>query len=211
MWPVSPGRAERHGFDYFRHVTLSLYATLDVKSGKVQGKTAGRHTSEEFVYFLDQVVAPCPTEQEIHIILDSLSAYKPKKVQTFLEERANVRLHLTPRNSSWLNQVEMSRIEREVIARDVFTSAKDSSRKLMRYIRAYSGVATAFRWKYSDVRHRIHAKELTATGHCCACASRMPIDVAAGGVRKHHESADRSRTLETVIYIESKVCGLRHR
>lgn len=165
--PMSPGRAERHGFEYYRHGTLSLYAALDVKSGKVHGKTAARHTSEEFVDFLHQVVAQCRAGQEIHIILDNLSAHKTKKVETFLEEHPRVRLHFTPTYSSWLNQVEIwfARIEREVIARGVFTSVKDLARKLMRYIRAYSRTAKPFRWKYSDIHHRIHGKELTATGH----------------------------------------------
>lgn len=165
--PMSPGRAERHGFEYYRHGTLSLYAALDVKSGKVHGKTAARHTSEEFVTFLEQVVAQCPQQQQIHIILDNLSAHKTKKVQAFLQEHLNVRLLFTPTYSSWLNQIEIwfARIEREVIARGVFTSVKDLGRKLMRYIRAYSRTARPFRWKYSDVRNRIHAKELTATSH----------------------------------------------
>src|SRR5512140_3470625 len=66
--PLSPGRAERHGFEYYRHGTLSLYAALDTKTGKVVGKTAGRHTSQEFVGFLGQVVAECRPQQEIHII-----------------------------------------------------------------------------------------------------------------------------------------------
>src|SRR5205807_1789119 len=55
--PMSPGRAERHGFEYYRHGTLSLYAALDVKTGKVQGKTAKRHTSSEFIAFLSELVS----------------------------------------------------------------------------------------------------------------------------------------------------------
>jgi transposase len=166
--PLSPGRAERHGFEYFRHGTLSLYAALDVKTGKVHGKTAGRHTSEEFVAFLDEVVALCAPGQEIHVIADNLSAHKTAKVAAFLESHPHVQLHFTPTYSSWLNQVEIwfARIEREVIARGVFTSVKDLSRKLMRYIRAYSKTARPFRWKYSNLKHRIpHAKSLNATGH----------------------------------------------
>ena len=54
--PLSPGRAERHGFEYYRHGTLSLYAALDVKTGKVQGKTAKRHTSDEFIAFVSDLV-----------------------------------------------------------------------------------------------------------------------------------------------------------
>src|SRR5712664_4272929 len=58
--PLSPGRAERHGFEYYRHGTLSLYAALDVKTGKVEGKTARRHTSAEFIAFLTQLVERAP-------------------------------------------------------------------------------------------------------------------------------------------------------
>jgi transposase len=157
--PLSPGRAERHGFEYYRHGTLSLYAALDVRTGKVQGKTAARHTSQEFVGFLGQVVSQCRPKQEVHIVLDNLSAHKTKTVQAFLTEHPNVTLHFTPTYSSWLNQVEIwfSRIEREVIARGIFTSVRDLSRKLMRYIRAYSKTAHPFRWKYSNPAHRITA------------------------------------------------------
>jgi transposase len=155
--PMSPGRAERHGFEYYRHGTLSLYAALDVRSGKVHGKTAARHTSDEFVGFLQQVIGLCKPKQEIHVILDNLSAHKTHKVASFLQEHPNVRLHFTPTYSSWLNQVEIwfSRIQREVIARGVFTSVRDLSRKLIRYIRSYSKTARPFNWKYSDARHRI--------------------------------------------------------
>lgn len=156
--PLSPGRIEKHGFEYYRHGTLSLYAALDVKSGKVHGKTAARHTSEEFVDFLYQVVHLCKPNQEIHIIVDNLSAHKTKKVTEFLDSHPLVKLHFTPTYSSWLNQVEIwfSKIERDVIARGVFTSVADLARKLMRYIRAYSQHAAPFRWKYSDVKHRIN-------------------------------------------------------
>jgi hypothetical protein len=66
--PLSPGRAERHGFEYYRHGTLSLYAGLDTQSGKVIGKTAARHTSQEFVEFLTEAVERAPA-REVHIIL----------------------------------------------------------------------------------------------------------------------------------------------
>jgi len=155
--PLSPGRLERHGFEYKRNGTLSLYAALDVKTGKVQGKTAERHTSAEFVSFLEDVIACCNPRQEIHIILDNLSAHKTNQVEEFLQRNSHVKLHFTPTYSSWLNQVEIwfARLEREVIARGIFTSVKDLSRKLLRYIRAYSKTARPFKWKYSDVRRRI--------------------------------------------------------
>jgi len=155
--PLSPGRAERHGFEYYRHGTLSLYAALDVKTGKVLGKTAARHTSTEFVEFLNEIVATTRWAREIHIVLDNLSAHKTQVVEAFLEAHPKVSFHFTPTYSSWLNQVEIwfSKIERDVIARGVFTSVPDLARKLRKYIRAYGKSAKPFRWTYTDTRRRI--------------------------------------------------------
>jgi transposase len=157
--PLSPGRAEKHGFEYYRHGTLSLYAALDVKTGQVLGKTAARHTSADFIKFLGHIVEKTPGKQEIHIVLDNLSAHKTQAVQEFLEKNPRVKLHFTPTYSSWLNQVEIwfAKIERDVIARGVFSSVTDLSRKLMKYIRAYAKSAKPFRWTYSDPRRRIGA------------------------------------------------------
>jgi transposase len=119
--PLSPGRLERHGFEYYRHGTLSLYAALNTKSGEVLGRTAARHTSQEFVAFLADLVANQPRGKEIHLIADNLSAHKTSRVEQFLAAHPTVHLHFTPTYSSWLNQVEnwFARIEREVIARVV--------------------------------------------------------------------------------------------
>src|SRR5687768_1009861 len=155
--PMSPGRAERHGFEYVRNGTLSLYAALETRSGLVLGRTAERHTSDEFVSFLTQVVASQPKGQEIHVIVDNLSAHKTKKVAAFLEANPTVTIHYTPTYSSWLNQVELwfSKIERDVIARGIFTSTDDLTRKIKRYIRQYNKTATPFRWSYADPSRRI--------------------------------------------------------
>jgi transposase len=99
----------------------------------------------EVIVAMEFFTAPTITFQhDIHVILDNLSAHKSHKVASFLKEHPNVRLHSTPTYSSWLNQVEIwfSRIEREVIARGLFRSVRDLSRKLIRYIRSYSKTAT---------------------------------------------------------------------
>ena len=155
--PLSPGRLERHGFEYFRHGTLSLYAALDVKSGRVLGHPAARSTSEEFVAFLAELVATQPRGRQIHIIADNHSAHKSKRVAQFLADSPNVHLHFTPTYSSWLNQVEIwfSKIERQVIARGVFTSVSDLSRKLMRFIRHYNKDPRPLKWTYTNTARRI--------------------------------------------------------
>src|SRR5271170_2298426 len=165
--PLSPGRIERHGFEYRRHGTLSLYAALETSTGRVHGKTTARHTSQDFVAFLEEVVAQCPADRQIHIILDNLSAHKTKLVDEFLQNNSRVKFHFTPTYSSWLNQVELwfGKIERDLIARGVFTSVNDLARKIRRYIQAYSANAKPIQWKYSDPNRRIRSNELTATGH----------------------------------------------
>src|SRR5882672_5439240 len=150
--PLSPGRAERHGFEYFRHGTLSLYAAFNTKTGEVLGKTADRHTSAEFIAFLTDIVINQPRGKEIHVIADNFSAHKSQPVKDFLATHPKVHLHFTPTYSSWLNQVELwfGKIERDVIARGVFTSVSDLKRKLMKYIRHYNKAPRTVKWKYAD-------------------------------------------------------------
>lgn len=164
--PLSPGRAERHGFEYFRHGTLSLYAAFNTRTGEVLGKTAARHTSAEFVAFLADIVANQPRGKEIHVIADNLSAHKTKAVAEFLATHPKVHMHFTPTYSSWLNQVELwfAKIERDVIARGVFTSLADLKRKLMRYIRRYNEQPKPVKWKYFDPTRRITPASIV-TGH----------------------------------------------
>jgi transposase len=104
--------------------------------------------------------------REIDVIADSLSAHKTKRVEQFLAAHPNLRLHFTPTYSSWLNQVELwfARIERDVVARGVFTSVPDLERKLRRYIRHYKQQPRPLKWKYSDPCRRI-GSDSVVTGH----------------------------------------------
>jgi len=104
--PLSPGRAERHGFEYYRHGTLSLYAALDTRTGAIIGQTVPRHTSDAFVEFLGDIVATQPSRRDIHVIVDNLSAHKTKTVRAFLD--AHPRVHL-PLHSDLFVVVEPGR------------------------------------------------------------------------------------------------------
>ncbi len=117
-----------------------MFAAFNTATGEVLGKTAARHTSKQFVAFLIEVVANQPKRREIHVICDNVSSHKTQRVANFLDAYRNVRLHFTPTYSSWLNQVEdwFSRIQRDVIARGIFSSVKDLDRKLMHYIREHN-------------------------------------------------------------------------
>ena len=160
--PLSPGRAERHGFEYFRHGTLSLYAALNTQSGAVLGKTTAKHTSAEFVAFMAELESSQPKDKEIHVVIDNLSAHKTEKVELFLKEHPRVKLHFTPTYSSWLNQVEcwFSKIERDVIARGVFSSVKDLAKKIMRYIRSYNRQAKPIKWTCKNTKTGFAATQI---------------------------------------------------
>jgi transposase len=155
--PLSPGRLERHGFEYHRHGTLSLLAGLNTRTGEVLGQAVPRHTSDKFVAFLEQIVAAQPAGQEIHIIADNLSTHKTKRVEEFLQRHPQVHLHYTPTYSSWLNQIELwfAKIQRDLIARGIFKSVKDLERKIMRFIKHYNAHAQPFKWAYKDPSRRI--------------------------------------------------------
>lgn len=165
--PLSPGRAERHGFEYKRNGTLSLYAALEVGTGRVDGRTVERHTSAEFVRFLEHLVAKQSKRRAIHIIVDNLSAHKTKGVAAWLATHPRVTMHFTPTYSSWLNQVELwfAKIERDMIARGIFTSTADLRRKLMQYIRAHNKTCQPIQWSYSNIKHRITAPRTSVTSH----------------------------------------------
>jgi transposase len=164
--PLSPGRAERHGFEYYRHGTLSLFAALDTRSGEVLGHTVPRHTSAAFVEFLGDLVASQPAGRDIHVIADNLSTHKTQAVRTFLIEHPNVRIHFTPTYSSWLNQVELwfAKIERDLLARGIFTSVADLAHRIRKYIRHYNKDAKPIRWNYRNPTHRISSTS-AYTGH----------------------------------------------
>lgn len=164
--PMSPGRAERHGFEYYRHGTRSLIAALDTRTGEVLGKTLPRIGGEPFLAFLKEIVATQPPNREIHVIADNLSSHKTKRVQAFIEANPNFHMHYTPTYSSWLNQIELwfSKLKRDVLARGVFTSTADLERKILRFIREHNRQAKPYTWTYSDVRRRIRIQH-TDTVH----------------------------------------------
>lgn len=165
--PVRPRRAEKHGFESVRHGTRSLYAALDVGAGHVRGKIAACHTSAKFMAFLDTATRSAPRSTAIHFVVDNLSAHKTPAAKDLLAAHPRVTVHYTPMYSSWLNQVEswFARIERDCIARGIFTSTTDLTRELMRYIKLHNETCQPFEWRYRDVTRRMPATRTPTTAH----------------------------------------------
>lgn len=154
--PLQPGQRERHSFEYLRRGTLSLYAALEVSSGHVRGKCVPRHNATEFVRFLEEATRGY-RRKKIHVIVDNLSAHKTPEVQVWRARHPRVQLHYTPTYSSWLNQVELwfSKLERDCIARGIFSSTFDLKRKLLAYIERHNVEPKPFLWTYRNPKRRI--------------------------------------------------------
>jgi transposase len=164
--PLRPGKPEQHSVEYVRHGTVSLLAALEVHTGKVQSRCVARHTSEEFVRFLDEAVVG-QRRRQIHLILDNLSAHKTAAVRAWRERHPHVQFHFTPTYSSWLNQVEIwfGLITRDCIRRGIFRSVLDLVSKILSYVRLYNRNAQPFRWTYRNPRRRIHVSPISVTRH----------------------------------------------
>jgi transposase len=104
--PLRPGQAERRTHDYRRLGTTSLFAALDVATGKVIGEVHRRHRSTEFRKFLDRIDAEVPAHLDIHVVLDNYGTHKTPLIQRWLLRHPRFQLHFTPTYSSWINQVE---------------------------------------------------------------------------------------------------------
>jgi transposase len=104
--PMRPGLPERQTHDYKRSGTSSLYAALDLTTGKVIHALRKRHRAIEFKKFLQQIDAEVPAELNVHLVLDNASTHKTPAIQRWLAAHPRFVLHFTPTSSSWLNLVE---------------------------------------------------------------------------------------------------------
>lgn len=106
LLPMRPGQPERRTHDYLRHGTTTLFAALDVATGKVLGECYRRHRAREFLRFLRCVDDAVPEDLDVHLILDNYATHKTPTVQRWLARRPHFHVHYTPTYSSWLNLVE---------------------------------------------------------------------------------------------------------
>lgn len=106
LLPMRPGQVERRTHDYRRHGTTSLFAALDVKTGRVIGQLHQRQRTREFRKFLDTIAANVPTQFDVHLILDNYGTHKTALIRRWLLKRPRVQVHFTPTSASWLNLVE---------------------------------------------------------------------------------------------------------
>ena len=146
--PMGLGYVEGITHDYKRHGTTTLFAALDVASGKVLTQCKKRHRHQEFLSFLNHIDRNVPDDLDVHIICDNYSTHKHPKVKSWLAKRARYHVHFTPTYASWLNQVErwFGLITQQAIRRGSFKSVPDLVGRIKQYTEHYNLTAQPFVW-----------------------------------------------------------------
>lgn len=169
--PLRPGSPERRTHDYERHGIASLFAALDIASGKVIGKCYAQHRHQEFLKFLRVIDKEVPSELDIHLVVDNYGTHKHPRVRRWLASHSRYTLHFTPTGASWLNQVErwFATLTQKQIRRGSFTSVRDLILKVNRYLELYNDNPRPFAWTKSanDIFETIYAmcKETSGSAH----------------------------------------------
>jgi transposase len=138
--PMRKGRGETMTHDYKRHGTTTLFAALDVATGKVIGKCFDRHRNDEFVRFLRTVDTQVPKGLQVHLIVDNYGTHTHDDVKAWLAKHPRFHMHFTPTSSSWLNLVErwFRDLTDKALRRGVFRSVPDLIAAIEDYLKAHN-------------------------------------------------------------------------
>jgi len=148
LLPLRPGQIERRTHDYVRHGTTSLFAALDIKTGRVLGQLHRRHRSTEFRKFLDAIDANVPDPLEVHLVLDNYGTHKTALIRRWLLKRPRFHLHFTPTSASWINIVErwFALLSEKKIKRGVHRSTAELEQAIRNFITVHNEEPKPFVW-----------------------------------------------------------------
>ena len=149
--PLKKGRAATMTHDYKRHGTTTLFAALDVKSGKVIGDCMPRHRAKEFLKFLRQIDKAVPARRHVHLVLDNYATHKTPEVKAWLDKHPRFKLHFTPTSASWLNLVErfFAEITSRRIRRGSYSCVNDLEAAIFDYLAQHNEKPKPFTWTKS--------------------------------------------------------------
>ena len=145
--PLRPGSPERRTHDYTRHGTTTLFAALEVATGRVTDQCFDRHRHGEFLAFL-QLVAKAYPRRQLHVVLDNYGTHTHAAVKAWLARHPRIHLHFTPTSASWMNLVEVffSIITRQAIRRGSFPSVPDLIAAIGRFVDGWNQRSHPFVW-----------------------------------------------------------------
>jgi transposase len=143
-----PGTPERATHDYKRHGTSSLYAALDITTGKVIGALHSRHRAIEFKKFLQTIDSAVPADMDVHLVLDNASTHKTPVIKRWLQTHPRFVLHFTPTSSSWLNLVErwFSELTTKKLKRGAHRSTRALNNDIRSWIQTWNENPRPFVW-----------------------------------------------------------------
>jgi transposase len=146
--PMMPGMPERATHDYVRHGVTSLFAALDVATGKVISSLHRRHRSTEFRKFLNKIDKQVPADLEVHLIADNYATHKTEIIQNWLAAHPRFHMHFVPTSSSWLNQVErwFAELTTKLLQRGVHTSVQTLEADIRNWIKTWNDNPRPFVW-----------------------------------------------------------------
>src|ERR1700756_2917203 len=149
--PMRPGQPARRSHDYKRHGTTSLFAALDIATGKIIGKCYGRHRATEFRKFLDEIEDAVPANLDVHLVWDNYATHKTPLIRKWLAKRSRWHVHLTPTSASWLNQVErfFALLTDKKIRRGIYRSVAVLKADIASFIDRHNADPKPFRWTKS--------------------------------------------------------------
>jgi putative transposase len=148
LLPIGLGYVEGVTHDYIRHGTTTLFAALDIATGKILTCCKKRHRHQEYLQFLKQVDANIPPDLNIHLVVDNYATHKHPAVKRWLAAHPRYQVHYTPTYASWLNQVEIwfNLITQRAIRRGTFKSVKDLIAKIEHFVTNYNKNSRPFAW-----------------------------------------------------------------
>jgi len=148
LLPLGLGYVEGVTHDYVRHGTTTLFAALDLASGRVLTQCKRRHRHQEFLQFLRHIEASVPEDLDVHLVVDNYCTHKHAKVRRWLAARPRFHVHYTPTYASWLNQVEIwfNIITQRAIRRGTFKSVRDLVAKIENFVQHYNHRCQPFTW-----------------------------------------------------------------
>lgn len=148
LLPLQPGQPERRTHDYQRHGTTSLYAALNVQTGKILGETFSRQRAREFRRFLDQIDVVVPVGIEVHVILDNASPHKSAAIRRWLARHPRFHFHFTPTYASWLNLVErwFAALTTKQLRRGVHRSVRELIAAIREFIAVHNDTGKPYVW-----------------------------------------------------------------
>ena len=151
LLPMRPGQIERRTHDDMRHGTTTLFAALDIATGKVIGQCFPRHRSREFLRFLRSLETQVPDDLDVHLAMDNYATHKTPAVQRWLAGHPRWQVHFTPTGASWLNQVErcFALLTGKQLRRGVHRSTQELEQAIRTYIDTVNTNPRPFRWTKS--------------------------------------------------------------